>query len=129
MFTYHQFDEGQVRPQEYLPGKAGEVFQPGEMLSVGADGALTKCAATEPPAYLCLGPTQNDGTVPCSRVARNVIYDVPLSAAGAALKLGNKVTLGADGLTVTATTASGVAEIVRMDGTASGDTVGVRFMN
>lgn len=127
MFTYYQFDEGQVRPQEFLPGKAGEVFQVGEMLSVGADGGLTKCAATDTPAYLCLGATQTDGTVPCSRVVRSVIYDVPLSAAGTALKLGNKVTLGADALTVTATTASGVAELVRMDGTAAGDTVGVRF--
>ena len=36
-------------------------------------------------------------------------------------------TLSADSMEVTATTASGVAEVVSMDGTAVGDTVYVRF--
>ena len=43
------------------------------------------------------------------------------------MKLGDKVTLHTDGLQVTATTASGVAEVVGMDGTAAGDRVRVRF--
>lgn len=127
MFTYHQFDHGQTAPLEYLPGKAGETFSVGEALALGADGTLTKCAATAVPAYICMGPAGDFGSVPCSRVSSSIVYDAPLTAAGTALKLGDKVTLDAAGLGVTATTASGVAEIVRIDGTAIGDTVGLRF--
>ena len=43
------------------------------------------------------------------------------------VKLGDKVTIYTDGLQVTATTTSGVAEVVGMDGTAAGSTVLVRF--
>ena len=42
-------------------------------------------------------------------------------------KVGDKVTLHTDGLQVTGTTASGVAEVVYMDGTAAGDMCRVRF--
>ena len=41
---------------------------------------------------------------------------------------GNKVTLSADGLQVTATTTGGVAQVVDMDGTAAGDKVRVRLV-
>lgn len=126
MFTYHQFDHGQTPPLEYLTGKEGENFSAGEALSLSA-GVLTKCGATAKPDYICMGPMKEDGTVPCSKVAGSIVYDAPLTVAGAALKLGNKVTLSADGMGVTATTAEGVATIVRMDGTAIGDLVGVRF--
>lgn len=124
--NYHSFDHGNTPPIEYLKGKE-ETYQPGEALSMGADGAVTKCAATARPDYLCLGPVQSDGTVPCSRVEESIIYDAALSAAGTALKLGQKVTLSADGMEVTATTSGGVAELVRMDGTNQGDLVGIRF--
>ena len=40
---------------------------------------------------------------------------------------GSKVTLDADGLRVTATTESGVASIVALEGTAEGESVRVRF--
>ena len=43
------------------------------------------------------------------------------------LKAGSKVTLDADGLQVTATTDSGVAVIVDLEGTQVGDSVRVRF--
>lgn len=126
MFTYHQFDHGQTPPLEYLAGTAAESFSTGEALVLSA-GALTKCGATAKPEYICMGPVKEDGTVPCSKVAGSIVYDVPLTAAGTALKIGDKVTLSADGQGVTATTTSGVAKIVRIDGTAIGDLVGVRF--
>ena len=50
-----------------------------------------------------------------------------LQAAGTGLTIGSKVTLHTDGLQVTGTTASGVAEVVYMDGTAAGDMCRVRF--
>ena len=56
------------------------------------------------------------------------MWKVELSAAPTGLVRGNKVTLGADGLTVTATTASGVAKIIDLLGAAaSGDRVLVKF--
>ena len=62
------------------------------------------------------------------RVDPQTEYETTLSAAGGSLNLGDKVTLHASsGLQVTATTTNGVAEIVYMDGTASGDMVRVRF--
>lgn len=126
MFAFHQFDKGQTPPFAYLPGADGETFSVGEALSLGA-GKLTRCAATAVPEYIAMGPTGTGDLVPCTRVAADIIYDAPLTAAGDELTLGSKVTLAEDALGVTATTASGVAKIVRMDGTAIGDTVGVRF--
>ena len=55
------------------------------------------------------------------------MWRTQLSAAGADLKPGSKVTLDADGLRVTATTESGVASIVALEGTAEGESVRVRF--
>ena len=125
-FCYHSFDNGGSPAIEYLPAKSGESYTVGELLSVSA-GAATKCGATAIPSHLCVGPEDERGCVPASRISEGAIYDAPLTAAGTALKVGDKVTIAATGLGVTATTADGVAEIVRIDGTAVGDTVGVRF--
>ena len=65
--------------------------------------------------------------VPVVRVQDYQVWRTQLSAAGADLKLGSKVTLDADGLRVTATTESGVASIVALEGTAEGESVRVRF--
>lgn len=127
-FCYMQFDNGHTPPIEYSPGKAGETFVVGEAL-VLSGGALTKCGAAVTPTHICVGPRMADDTVPATRVADTITYAAPLGVAGAALKLGDKVTLGEDALSLTATTASGVAELVHLNGTAAGDIVGVRFHN
>ena len=49
-----------------------------------------------------------------------------LSASGA-LKIGDKVTIGSDSDKVTATTTNGVATLVEITGTASGNAVTVKF--
>ena len=57
-----------------------------------------------------------------------MVFETTFSAAATSVKLGNKVTLHAsDGMSVTATTTDGVAEVVYMDGTASGSMCRVRF--
>ncbi len=127
MFIRETLVGGHTPPFEHLPAKAGETYAVGEALVLGPDGAVTKCAATAVPRYICQGPAADDGTVPCEPVIPGISYAVPLSAAGGSLKVGNKVTLSATALEVTATTADGVAEIVRLDDTAVGDTVLVRF--
>ena len=125
-FGYHHFDKGTVPPIEYNVGKAGEEFTVGETLTLGGDG-LTKCAATAVPTHICVGPRMADDTVPATRVQADIEYTAPLTADGAALKVGDKVTISADGLGVTATTASGVAKLAALEGTGVGDRVRVRF--
>lgn len=125
-FGYFKHESGRPPGFEYLPGKDGETFAVGELLVQSADG-LTKCGATAAPGFLCVGKQQSDGCVPVTRVRKDIVYTATLTAAGTALKVGNKVTISADGLGVTATTTSGVAEIVSLPGTADGDEILVRF--
>lgn len=55
------------------------------------------------------------------------VFETTFSAAATAINIGDKVTLAADGLQVTATTTSGVATVWRMFGTAKDSKVWVRF--
>jgi hypothetical protein len=66
-------------------------------------------------------------TIPVLRVLPDIIFETALSAGATALNPGDKVTLGADGLTVTGTTTGGVAEIVSAEGITAGSRVRVRF--
>ena len=125
-FKRSSMDVGLTPPIEYHPGKSAETIVLGEALTLTA-GALTKCAATAKPDYIAVGDVNADGVVPVIKVQDYMVFEAPLSVAGTSLKVGNKVTLASDGLQVTATTDSGVATIVAIDGTAVGDTVAVRF--
>ena len=125
-FLRHTMDVGLTPPIEYHAGKASEAIVLGEALAMTA-GALTKCGATAKPDYIAVGPKDANGTVPVVKVQDYMTFEVPLSVDGAALAVGNKVTLSANGQQVTATTDAGVATIVAINGTAVGDTVVVRF--
>lgn len=125
MFLRSSMDVGLTPPIEYHPGKASEAIVLGEALTMTA-GALTKCGATAKPDFIAVGPVK-DGVVPAVKVQDYILWEVPLTVAGTALKIGDKVTIAATGLGVTATTESGVATIVGINGTAIGDTVIVRF--
>ena len=108
---------------------ASEAYEVGEVLTLSS-GRVTKCGATNTPVYICaakLAACSADDPVHCYRMHKTQSYDTILQAAGTSLNIGDKVTIHTDGLQVTATTASGVAEIVSMDGTAVGDHVAVRF--
>lgn len=126
MFVCKMMDAGLTAPIEYKPATANETIVAGEAL-VLTSGKLTKCGATASPAYIAVGPVNAEGMVPCHRVNKGMIWDTMLQAAGTGLNIGDKVTLHTDGLQVTATTTSGVAEIVAMEGTAAGSHVRVRF--
>lgn len=99
----------------------------GEALATAATGLLTKCGATARPDYIAVGPQDEHDCVPVVKVQDYQIWRTQLSAAGTSLKTGSKVTLSEDGLQVTATTDSGVAVIVALEGTEIGDSVRVRF--
>lgn len=126
-FMLQSTDVGQTPPMEYRQATAEEDVVLGEVLVTAATGLLTKCGATARPEFIAVGPQDEHDCVPVVRVQDYQVWRTQLSAAGTSLKPGNKVTLEADGLRVTATTESGVAAIVALEGTAVGDSVRVRF--
>ena len=110
-----------------LPMQSGEQYTVGEALVV-SDGKATKAGASVVPAYIC-GETAtgtDNGTLTAYRVLPTQVWGGTLTADGAELAIGDKLTLAADGVDLTATT-GGAAEIVEIVGTAVGDEVRVRF--
>lgn len=114
-----------VEPFLVIPATAAETYVPGETLYMNASGTATKCAGTTKPIYICQeAKTAVEGDViHATLVNHEQELEVPLSASGTSLKVGNKVTIATDGLRVTATTADGTFEITKINGTATGDTV------
>lgn len=104
-----------------------ESYVVGEAL-VLSSGKVTKAGATAVPEYICAEKKTavTGDTVSCYLVEHNQEYETELSAAGTVTP-GVKYTLATDGLRMTATSTSGVAEVVKAFGTASGSKVYVRF--
>lgn len=98
----------------------------GDALNI-ASGKAAKVTGTTKPTYICAQKGTGLNQVSAYLVDGNQEYEVELSAAGTSLKIGDKVTIDSDSAKVTATTTSGVAEIVSINGTAVGDTVVVKF--
>lgn len=122
-FYVHHNVDGAVAPFEYLPSAAVPL---GTALVLN-NGKLAKVTASGKPEYIAMG-TGNDGEIiPVIQIVPGTVYETTLSVAGDSLKIGDKVTFASDGGQVTATTSSGVAEIVAMEGTAAGSKVLVKF--
>lgn len=119
-----------VPEPEYLPVTASEEVALGEAL-VLTSGKLTKCGATTAPTFIAMRSCAADDTnraIPVCRVESNQLYEVETSDDCSAAVVGSKVTLHTDGLQVTATTTSGVATIVDLNGAEdAGDKIIVRF--
>lgn len=103
------------RPTELYEITANEEVKLGEALVLN-EGKLTKCAATATPEFIAMG-AGNGTTIPVVRLTEEDVLAAPLSVEGASLKVGDKVTLDATGLKVTATTASGVFMITKIHDT------------
>lgn len=114
---------------EYLP--AGAITPKMGLALTQTEGKLAVAADTVKPTYICMReqdtPCADGAIIPVIRVRDDIIFETEAQAEMTAVKLGDKVTLHTDGLHVTATTASGVAEVVDMDGTAVGSKIRVRF--
>lgn len=127
MFKIFKCDKGNNPIIKELPSSEG-TFNVGDVATL-TNGVITKATGSTKPQYVVAEKgTKAVGDV----IAVNPIYSdmeflVPLSAVGTALKVGNKVTIGADSDKVTATTSSGVATILEILGTAVGDEVIVKF--
>jgi hypothetical protein len=130
MFLNIKTDDWHVAPFEKLPCAA--ITPKNGMAMLLSSGKLAIATGTNKPEFICVeehaSAVSAGDLVTVVRVDHDTVYQTELSASGASLNIGDKVTLHASsGMSVTATTTSGVAEIVGMDGTASGDTVYVRF--
>ena len=96
-----------------------------------SSGLLAACTGTTKPEYICMceGPQLTSGDViPVMRILPDRIYETAWSTSGSGINVGQKVTIAADSLRITATTSSGVAEVVgKADTAAEDDPVFVRF--
>ena len=109
----------------YFEGTAGEEIKPGEAL-VLTNGKLTKCAATSVPQYIA----QAGGTgvvIPVIRVTPEDTYRAKFTASAASVLPGDKVTLDASGLDITATKTSGVATVLTVFDPAVGGEAEIAF--
>lgn len=129
MFSPHKNGTGAVLPWEYIPAAAG-TYEAGQLLQVsGGKLAAIAAAATTTPPYLCMGSiTVADGEpLPVTRVADDVIYTAPLSAAAEAAVVGTKLRISEGGKALDAG-AAGSFEVVALDGNQAGDIVYGRFI-
>ena len=132
MFKYLYTEDGHVPAHEYMPCDDFDGGPSWGLALVLSSGLLVKATGTTKPTYVSMveeGAKVTEGAlIPVIRVTPDIIFETELSASGTSLVPGNLVTLASDGLRVTATTNSGVAEIVSLDPPqGSGDKVRVRF--
>lgn len=128
-FKIYSTDDNRVPGIEYLPASA--ITPKVGMALAQTAGQLALASGTTAPTYLSMCEKDSACTagdiIPVIRVNRDMIFETTFAAAATSIKLGDKVTLHTDGEQVTATTTGGVAEVVYMDGTASGSMCRVRF--
>ncbi len=133
MFRLAKILNGRINQAEpvRVPATPAETYSFGEALSL-TDGKVTKCAPTESPDciscedYTC--PTEGGRAIVVEPVFSEMVFEVPISDAPTALKCGAKVTLGADALSVTASTENGVATVFDLvDAKNANDKILVRF--
>ena len=129
-FKIYKTDDGRIPGIEYLPCSA--ITPKVGMALVQSSGNLAIATGTTAPTYISMCEKDSACTagdiIPVIRVSKDMVFETNFSAAATSVKLGNKVSLlASDGMSVTATTTDGVAEVVYMDGTASGAMCRVRF--
>lgn len=127
-FLINDTKDGAPGPWEYLEASALGACKVGMALTL-TEGKLAKATATVRPSYISMfeGTVAAGDRIPVIRVLPDTRFKTQLSAAGTALKVGDKVTIDTTAMLATATTASGVLELVEILGTAIGDSVIVRI--
>lgn len=129
MFTVYSTDDGRNLPVEYLP--AGAITPKLGMALVQSGGNLAVCSGANAPTYISMIEKDTvcaaGDIIPVLRVTPGVIWKTASSAAMTSVKLGQKVSIDATGMLVTATTGDTGAEVVYIVDTAAGGCVHVRF--
>lgn len=129
MFMLSRMLVGNTPPIVYMQPTDGEIYQVGEALKL-ASGKVTLCSGAVAPSHVCVGPIDDNGVVPCVEVQKYMEFETTLGVApadSATVGVGDKVTLHTDGMQVTATKTSGVAEVTGIDGQTVGSRVTVKF--
>ncbi len=104
------------------PGTEYKIGQP----LVAENGVAALATGADKVQYICEQNVQGESKVVVHRVLPQYIYETVLTADGASLAEGDKVTIASDGAGVTATE-GGSAEIVKIIGTSIGEKVRVRL--
>lgn len=127
-FMIHSTDSGRVPATEYLP--AGAITPKAGMALTQTGGLLVSAVGAQAPSYISMCEREKaceaGEAIPVIRVDGDIIFETTFSADADSVALGDKVTISADGLSITAT-AGGPAEVVYMDGTEKGSMCRVRF--
>lgn len=129
MFMLSRMLVGNTPPIVYMQPADGETYQVGEALKL-VSGKVTLCSGAVAPSHVCVGPIDDNGVVPCVEVQKYMEFETTLGVApadSATVGVGDKVTLHTDGMQVTATKTSGVAEVTGIDGQTVGSRVTVKF--
>lgn len=130
MFIPEIWHNSESEPWELQPAANGLTLHVGTALAF-ASGNLAKATGGTKPEFICMEDvtTSKAGQkIHVERVRPETVYETVLSVASASIARGNKYTIDATGEKLTATTDSGVAEVVNFDGTAAGNKVRVRFV-
>ena len=127
-FLINDTKDGAPGPWEYLEASALGACKVGMALTL-TDGKLAKATATVRPSYISMfeGTVASGDRIPVVRVLPDTRFKTQLSAAGTALKVGDKVTIDTTAMLATNTTTSGVLELVEILGAGIGDSVIVRI--
>lgn len=129
MFAPYTHNSMHTHPIELKP--CSKIQPDVGMAMVMSGGLLVKATGSTKPTYISV--TRKEAACNAGELIQVIEVDAAakfqttFNADAAALKLGDKVTIDADGMCVTATTDGGVAEIVAMNGTAAGSECIVRF--
>ena len=127
MFYLQKIVGGRINVGEPEIQVAGAEITHGQALKLSG-GKLVACTGAEAPTYIAHGAGKDGDNVAVYAVSEGMVFEVPCSADPTALKPGDKVTIGADGLTVTATTEGGVATIISTNNAEKADdTIVVKF--
>lgn len=129
MFMLSRMLVGNTPPIVYMQPTDSETYQVGEALKL-VSGKVTLCNGDVAPSHVCVGPVDDNGVVPCVEVQKYMEFETTLGVAptdSATVGVGDKVTLHTDGMQVTATKTSGVAEVTGVDGQTVGSRVTVKF--
>ncbi len=126
MFGYRRTNNSGVAPTiKQVAANSAVTYSVGDAL-VLTSGKLAKAGATVAPEYISAEKAYGKNALSVYQVEKNQEWETTLSTAGS-LVVGVKYTLSDTSDSVTATSTSGVAEVVSVAGTTSGSAVVVRF--
>lgn len=123
-------EDGRVNPWEYLP--CGAITPKIGMALVQSSGVFAIATGTTKPTHISMveksAACTSGDIISVIRVQPDQVFEVTNSASLSGVNIGAKVTLHAsNGLQITGTTSSGVAELVYKEADAAGSRCLVRF--